>query len=145
MKPLWGLAWITLVGAMLIVAAAPGAPTQSREETELRRLTACYARELGVTPRWSLNVLVVEDTLLLAYGMTISNSIKLESETTYNLFTIRRDQKLLWEIALHEVLHSATGELMGLAWAFSPDMASVESERLVRQVVRWPWWGKLCR
>ena len=140
-----GLVWVMLVGVMLIAAAAAGVPAQSREEAALRRLTACYTRELGVTPRWHLNVLVVEDTALAAWGTTTSNSFTLEAETTYNLLAIRRDQRPLWEVALHEVLHVATGELMGLAWAFSPEMALVESERFVRQVVRWPWWGKPCR
>ena len=134
----------TLVGAGVCAAARPAALYNT--EAELRAYTACFAQALGVTPRWSVTVTATRDSVVESnmYGTTMTSSMALEAQITYNVYAIERDGYAPRIAALHEVLHVATGEMAGLAFAFDKELAGIEAERLVRQMVRWPSWRGVC-
>lgn len=139
------LTLLTIV-ATLVVSGVCVAQAPRTTEAELRAYTACWSQVLGVTPRWDVTVIVVRDSVELTqtYGMTKTAATPLLAEIWYNLHSVERDRKAPREIALHEVLHVATGEIVGLAFAQDLKTATVESERLVRQMVRWPNWRGVC-
>lgn len=142
------LAWLGLLCATCGSGGMTLATAQSRTtEVDLRGYTACFAKALGVTPRWNIAVEVQRDsteTLKNTYGTTITSSMQLEARVIYNVYAIERDAYPTRYAALHEVLHVVTGELAGLAFAHDREMAAVEAERLVRQMVRWPNWRGVC-
>lgn len=138
--------WILALCVALSVAPPCAAQSRDTAETTLRRHTACFATALGITPRWELQVNVAQDSSGRAwFGRTDVGAIALEAHITYNLHAIAQHAENLRLLALHEVLHVALGEMLYLAHTASPELAKLENERLVRQMVRWPNWTGVCR
>lgn len=122
-----------------LAAQAPETP-----EAALRRYTACWTRELGVTPRWNVEVTMETDTTSDYFGSTRFSALALEATVHFNVANATRHKQNLRELALHEVLHVALGELAHLAYTTDRDIAGIEYERLIRQMVRWPNWKGVC-
>lgn len=139
MRTLLLLLYAAACGAQAVTPVAPS-PTADT----LSAYTACFARELGAAPRWSIVASFTEDSASHNYGTTVTYAVALEAYVTYNLWLIQHDKKPLRELALHEVLHVVSGELGGLASGADRKFAEVEWERLVRQMVRWPVWSTMC-
>ena len=140
------LTLLTLAVIAGLAGVCAAAPAPRSIEAELRAYTACFAQMLGVVPRWNLAVEMVRDSGegRNNFGSALFNGAVLEARVVYNVYAIERDAYPTRVAALHEILHVATGELASYAFAYERDVALVESERLVRQMVRWPNWKNVC-
>ena len=135
----------TLLIAFVALLLTRTAPAQGADEAALRTAIACLADTLGLTPAWHITVTVVNDSTARYYGLAEANPFSHNADITYNLAMIRAHAQPLRDIALHEVLHVVLSDLTQMARvSFDERIASYESERTVRALVRWPVWRDLC-
>jgi hypothetical protein len=120
------------------------APQSNEAAIAIQWHARCFLSKLGLIPRWDVHISVISDPTFEWYGRTLTRAGALEATSIFNLYTIQRDHEDMRLIALHEAMHVALGELVQLAATADRDMTSIESERLVRQMVRWPSWAGVC-
>lgn len=132
-----GIAWL---GACWPVCAG----AQSTPAQEVERYVQCYASALGVLGRWEIQYEYLPRDSVPWVATTETNMGNFRATMRYNLAWLAEHTEDIRRTALHETLHVFLGELMGLAYATSPDWALVATEQLVRQITRWPWWVEVC-
>lgn len=148
-----GLGVAGLCGALVLACAQCTTPPRLAPEVALyndsttallRHYAECFLAKTAVTPRWVVDIEVVNDSAAPYYGRTLMYAEALEAHMRFNAYTIRRDHEDARIDALHETLHIVFGELTSAASNYNHEMSRVESERLVRQLTRWSVWDTWC-